>query len=351
MADAIASIQQAVRSAGESRTALAICGNGSKGFAGRTVTAEPLDVSANAGVVAYEPTELVITVRGGTTIADIETALFEHGQCLAAEPPRFDGNATIAGTLACNLSGPGRPWCGSIRDHVLGLRIVNGRGEHLRFGGKVMKNVAGYDVSRLQAGALGTLGIITEVTLRVQPMAQHTLTLRQQHSATDAVHIMNAWSGRNVPVSAASWYDGELTVRLSGEGSAIEAIAAKLGGDAVVDARAYWGSVRELAHPFFDGDKPLWRFSVRSNAAPNADDPGFINWGGAERWLRGDYDKAGLEAAAEAAHGEVCRFRGGERGDDVFHSRSPAQQRIHQRIKAAFDPYGVLNPGRLYSWM
>ena len=351
MADPVETLQDAVRAARESLTPLAIVGNASKSFMGRAISAPALNVAGNAGIINYEPAELVITVRGGTTINDIEATLAGQGQCLAAEPPRFDGRATIAGTLACNLSGPARPSAGSIRDHILGLRLVNGRGEHLRFGGTVMKNVAGYDVSRLQAGAMGTLGIITEVTLRVHPQPQRSVTVRLQVDGGAAVRKMNEWAGRNLSISAACWHDGELSLRLSGETGAIESIAPRLGGRTVADGDAFWASVRDLRHPFFAGGAPLWRFSIRSSCGVRHFPCGFIDWGGAQRWLRGAFEKAALEAHAESQHGQVGLFRGGDRAGDVAHTRSPAQQAIHRRIKAAFDPDGVLNPGRLYSWM
>lgn len=352
MPDCCRELQDAVLEARDRAAPIGIAGSGSKSFMGRSTSLPVLSVANHSGIVSHEPSELVITARGGTTLAEIESALAEDRQCLAAESPTFSGKATIGGTLACNLSGPARPWAGSIRDHVLGIRLINGRGEHLRFGGKVMKNVAGYDVSRLQAGAMGTLGVITEVTLRVQPKAEYSTTIIRSADCADAIRQMNELSGKNLPISAACWVNGELSLRLSGDESAVRSVVKRLEGSESDDSDAFWRSIRELSHAFFTGDEPLWRFSLRSGSdSLLTEERWLIDWGGAQRWLRGEHAFESLEAEAERSAGQVTLFRGGDREGDVFHSRTAAQQSIHQRLKSAFDPAGVFNPGRLYSWM
>ena len=207
---ALAALQEQVRAAAAERRPLCIVGGNSKRHLGRETEGEPVEMGTYSGVVDYQPAELVVTARAGTTISELQAVLAERHQVLACEPPAFGGKATVGGTLACNLSGPSRPWLGSIRDHVLGVRLINGRGEHLRFGGAVMKNVAGYDVSRLMAGAMGTLGILTEITLKVMPLPEATLTVRRTIAASDAIRAMNELCRSPLPLTGACWHDGDL---------------------------------------------------------------------------------------------------------------------------------------------
>ncbi len=341
---------------GEARTrhsALYITAGGSKReMVGRHCDAVELDVSAHRGIIDHQPGELVITARAGTPLTEVAAALGEHQQILPFEPPVFGGKATLGGTLACNLSGPARPWRGAIRDMVLGVQMINGRGERLNFGGRVMKNVAGYDVSRLQAGALGTLGVLTEISLKVLPRPQKTLTLRYALSAEQAVQTMNERAGEPKPLSGAFWVDGELYLRLSGAASAVDSTARQWGGEALDDDQAPWDQLREMTHPFFGGDTPLWRFSVQSSARPTAEfGAALIDWAGAQRWVRGEHPRAQLQRAALDAGGHVTLFRGGDRGGDVRPPLTPVERRLQQHLKKAFDPDAILNPGRLYSWL
>jgi len=315
-----------------------------------------VNVLEHRGIISYQPVELVMRARAGTSLVDLRAALDEHGQVLAFEPPEFAGagnsGATIGGTLACNLSGPSRPWMGSVRDAVLGIKLINGRAEHLNFGGQVMKNVAGYDVSRLQAGAMGSLGIITEVSLKVMPKPAASETLVQCMDAQTAIDSMNSLAGKAKPLSAACWLDGKQYLRLSGAESAVQGTVKQWRGEPMDNAEVFWHSLREQQLNFFAGDAPLWRFSIKSSARhflPEAD--WLIDWGGAQRWLRGNFDKAELEALAVAAGGQVSVFRGADRIAEVFHSQPRALQTLHKRLKAAFDPQGLFNPGRLYSWL
>ncbi|TBW49246.1 glycolate oxidase subunit GlcE [Marinobacter halodurans] len=354
MADKTQALQQQVYAALAEERKLSIVGGGSKAFMGRQTDVEttPLNLSEHTGIVDYQPVELVLTVRAGTPLKEIDAALAEHNQCLSFEPPHFSARSTIGGTLACNQSGPGRPWTYSVRDQVLGLRLINGRAEHLHFGGQVMKNVAGYDVSRLQAGAMGCLGVITEISLKVMPRPASSLTLVLAMGLDDAIPYMNRRAGEPKPLTGACWFDGKLYLRLAGAQSAVEATAHYWDGDVLEDAGNVWAALRDQRLDFFAGDTPLWRFSVNSTAAnPPLDGNWLVDWGGAQRWYRGVGTMADMEPLAEAAGGQVSLFRGGDRSGEVMHSQAQPMQQIQQRLKQAFDPDGVFNPGRLYSWL
>jgi len=330
------------------KVALRIRGGGTKDFYGARMTGEPLEMAGYAGIVAYEPRELVLTVRAGTRVADIEAALAAEGQMLPFEPPRFGEAATIGGTVACNFSGPRRPYAGAVRDFVLGARIVNGKGEDLSFGGRVIKNVAGYDVSRLMAGALGTLGVLTELSFKVLPRPPAETTLAFDMDEAAMIAAVNKWAGQPLPLSATAWEAGVLRLRLSGAASAVAAARTKLGGTEVTDAAAYWSDLREHRLPFFAGEEPLWRLSVAQTAAPIAQaDARLVEWGGGLRWVRGAMDVAKAREAAGGAKGHATLFRGGDRAAGVFHPLAPAIAKIHRRLKDAFDPAGILNPGRM----
>jgi glycolate oxidase FAD binding subunit len=338
-----------VREAAEKNTPLAIVGGGSKTWYGRTPTGQRLDVANHSGILGYEPRELVIRAKSGTPLAEIEAVLAQAGQYLPFEPPAFGDTATLGGTLACGLSGPGRPYAGSARDHVLGARIVNGRGEILGFGGQVMKNVAGYDLSRLMVGALGTLGVLLDVSLKVLPTPEARVTLVKECNPRDALAAMNGWAGKPLPLTASVFDGNRLIVRLSGTETAVHRAAQRLGGDAMPDGDRFWADLREHRHTYFAENIPLWRLSLPP-ATPPLDLPGkwLIEWGGGQRWLHGEVDPARLRAAAHAAGGHATLFRGGDRNGQVFHPLPPTMMTLHRRLKQAFDPAGVLNPGRLY---
>lgn len=339
-----------IREAAARGSALRIRGGGTKDFYGGTLDGEPVDTTGYAGIVDYEPTELVVTARAGTALALIESEMRARGQMLAFEPPHFGVGATLGGTIATGLAGPRRPYAGAVRDLVLGVKIIDGTGEPLAFGGRVMKNVAGFDVSRLMAGALGTLGVITEVSLKCLPLPKHEATIAFAVSADEAIRRVNEWGGQPLPLSATAYHGGQLHVRLSGAQPAVEAALRKLGGEPVAAADAYWNGVREHTHPFFAGagERTLWRLAVRPTT-PFADLGGeqFVEWSGGLRWLVGGerVDAGKLRAWAAAHGGHATRFRGGPRGD-VFHPLSPTLAMLHARLKAVFDPRGILNPGR-----
>ncbi len=332
-----------VRTAAAQGKPLAIRGGGSKRFLTGETTGEPLDVTGHRGIVSYEPTELVITARAGTPLAEIETALAEKNQMLAFEPPHFGDAATLGGTIACNLSGPRRPWVGAARDFVLGTTIINGRGEILKFGGEVMKNVAGYDVSRLMAGARGTLGVLLQISLKVLPRLPRETTLVFEMSADEALDRMNHWAGRPLPLSGACHSGGTLYLRLSGSDTAVRAAHSRLGGEIHGRGAAYWEDLREHRRAFFQGQAPLWRLSVPP-ATPMLHLPGHwkLDWGGAQRWLRTSAAPEEIFLAATAAGGHAQPWRGGP--EPIEPSPSAALLGLHERLKSAFDPAGILNP-------
>lgn len=345
----IESFRQRILAASAERP-LRIRGGGSKDFYGGPLAGEALDMRGYAGIVAYEPSELVIAVRAGTALAEVETTLAAHRQFLPFEPPSFDG-ATVGGAVASGLSGPRRATSGALRDHVLGVTLLDGEGRLLEFGGRVIKNVAGYDVSRLIAGSLGTLGLILEVALKVLPRPAAETTLRFELPQDKALEAMNAWAGQPLPISASCWQGGMLSVRLSGASSAVAAASGQLGGERIADgdALAFWSGLREQRDVFFAGDEPVWRMSLPPVAPPVELSGGpLIEWGGAQRWLRGHADVGAVRRAAAAVGGHATLYRGGDKAPGVFQPLAEPLMRIHRRLKAAFDPRGVFNPGRLY---
>lgn len=338
-----------ITSAHASRTLLRIRGAGSKDFYGSLLAGDLLNVADYRGIVAYEPSELYITARCGTPISEIEAVLAEKGQMLAFEPPRFSG-ATLGGCVAAGLSGPRRQQAGAVRDFVLGVKLIDGTGQVLDFGGQVMKNVAGYDVSRLIAGSMGTLGLIAEVTLKVlpQPVAEQTLCFALDESA--AIARLNQWGGQPLPISASFWHDGQLWLRLSGARAAVEVASRKLGGSVAVDAQKHWNFVREQAHPAF-ASPILWRLVLPSNApSPKLDGLQAIEWGGALRWYDGNLESARDEATRLGGHAVLYRAPESQRcREGTFAPLPPALLALHQRLKKTFDPKGILNPGRIYA--
>lgn len=345
-----------ILAAAADRSALEIRGSGSKNWYGQQVQGELLDTRAYSGVIDYEPTELVITARCGTPLAEIEALLAQNRQMLAFEPPHFGSTATLGGMVASGLSGPSRQAVGALRDFVLGTVLMDGKGDILHFGGQVMKNVAGYDVSRLLAGSLGTLGLILNVSLKVLPRPVAVSSRRFAMTEADAIQCLNQWGGQPLPISASCWHDGLLTIRLSGAQAAVRAAEQKLGGESVSDADEFWQALREQDFSFFTGaasGKALWRLSVPSTAAPLAlNGTTLIEWGGAQRWLivdaNAEVEATTIRAAAAAVGGHATLFRGGDKHVGVFQPLAPAIAQIHRRLKAGFDPSAIFNPGRMY---
>lgn len=363
METALHNILERVRAAAADATPLRLCGGGSKDFHGLALEGTPLELRPLRGIISYEPTELVVTARAGTPLQELQATLAQAGQALAFEPPHFalgDKQPTVGGMVAAGWSGPARASSGAVRDFVLGVEIINGRGELLRYGGQVMKNVAGYDVSRLMAGSWGTLGVITEVSLKVLPVAPAQATLVFAMNEAQALEALNRWGGQPLPLNASCWAQGQLWLRLCGAQAAVQAACQKLGGERLPDdqAAALWHSLREQQHPWFaqrsDADA-LWRLSLPQTAAPLALPESLaaplIEWHGAQRWVQAPRTMASaITAAAQAAGGSATIFRA-ERADQlsnwpIFNPQSATLQAVHAQLKKAFDPHGLLNPGR-----
>jgi glycolate oxidase FAD binding subunit len=360
---ALHQIVERIRAAAAANTPLCIRGGGTKDFYGETPQGELLDMRALTGITSYEPSELVVTVRAGTPLAELEAVLAEKGQCLPFEPPRFGGNGTVCGMVAAGLSGPARASVGAVRDYVLGATLVNGRGELLTFGGQVMKNVAGYDVSRVLAGSLGTLGVIAEVSLKVLPAAPAEATLAFACGQADALRLLNEWGGRPLPLNASCWFEyegaGVLYLRLRGAAAAVEAACTHLGGERKNNARAAaeWQSLRDQQLPWFatdEGTDALWRLSVPQTAPVLSLDGAapLIEWHGGQRWYKARPDQAArIREIARAAGGHATLFRL-PRSDTQgkvprFHALSAPVERIQRALMREFDPHGLFNRGRL----
>lgn len=349
MSDLTTSLQQQVEAAIAQRGALRIVGGDSKAFYGRTPQGEALHVAGHSGIVSYEPTELVITARAGTPLDEIEQTLHASQQMLPFEPPHFGAAATLGGTIACNLSGPRRPYSGAARDFVLGTRVINGKAEVLRFGGEVMKNVAGYDVSRMMTGALGTLGVLLDISLKVLPRPASETTLVQECSMAGAIEAMNRWATQPLPLSASAFVDGRLYVRLYGTEKGVQAARAQIGGERLPQGDSFWRELREQQLAFFKPAGALWRLSVPPNAPALAlAGECLLEWGGGLRWLSTDADPRSVRAAVTAVGGHATLFRGGDRDGAVFQPLDAGLALVHQRLKNAFDPQRIFNPGRMY---
>ncbi len=351
----LAELRERIRAARASGTPLRLRGGGTKDFYGSALAGEVLDTRGYSGVVSYEPTELVITARCGTPLGELRGVLAEKGQMLPFEPPAFGAAATIGGAIAAGLSGPRRMAAGAARDFVLGAALLDGRGDWLEFGGRVMKNVAGYDVARVTCGSLGTLGVIAEVSLKVLPLPAAETTVLIAADEAEALALTSGWAARPLPVSATSWSDGELRVRISGAVAAVAEAARGFAADhgAVTiesdEALRHWEQIREQQTGFFGGAGVLWRIAVPDTAAPLGL-PGttMIEWNGALRWVRSTVAESDIRAAARAAGGHATAFRGGERSAGVFEQLPAPLAAIHRRLKARFDPAGILNPGRMF---
>ncbi len=343
-----AQLSERVRDAAANETPLEILGGGSKVFYGQPVRGEALDVKVYRGIIEYDPSELVISVRAGTPLSEVEAALAERGQMLPFEPPYFVNGATIGGCVAAGLSGPARAYRGSVRDFVLGVRIIDGRGQDLRFGGKVIKNVAGYDTSRLMVGALGSLGVITEISFKTLPRPVTEQTIRFDMPARKAIEQINRWAAQPLPLSATYHAGDRLWVRLSGTSSGVSAARKKFGGESVASPGEFWRDVREHNNEFFTGSSPLWRLSVPPVAGPiELSGAQAMEWGGAERWLASDEQHETIRKIVAELGGHATRFKNDRGAGAVFHPLAPAIAVIHRRLKTTFDPRGILNRGRL----
>jgi glycolate oxidase FAD binding subunit len=337
-----------IRAAAARAVPLRLRGAGTKDFYGESLEGEVLELRAHAGIVHYEPSELVITARCGTALSSLEHALAQEGQFLACEPPRFGADPTVGGMVAAGFSGPRRMYAGAVRDFVLGARLIDAQGETLRFGGEVMKNVAGFDLARALCGSLGILGVISEVSLKVLPLPRAEVTLRLQLDAAEAVQAFNRWAGQPLPLSAAAWHEGTAWLRLSGAAAAVESACARIGGQLLEGdpARAFWQELRDLTLPFF-GRAPLWRVVLPQTAAqlPIEQTP-LIDWGGAVRWYAGLPPSIDVRALAARLGGAASCWRGECEGGRLA-PLSRASELVHRRLKAHFDPRGLFNRSRL----
>jgi len=329
---------------------LTIRAGGSKDFYGRKLTASNvISIAEHQGIISYEPTELVIKARAGTSLKIIQQALAENKQMLAFEPPAYNEKATLGGTLAGNFSGPRRAYSGAARDYVLGSTILNGKAELLTFGGQVMKNVAGYDVSRLMTGALGTLGVIMDASVKVVPMPEADITFMQTISLDEALTRLHQYSRLPLPISASCFYQDKLYIRLSGAERAIDKAGKTIGGDQLNNAHDFWRSITDQTHTFFQSELTLWRLSLASNtAAVFPEENTLYEWGGALRWLKSDASQATIRSDSHLINGHCTLFRSTGSRNQVFQTLPAPLLKLHLRLKHAFDPYGIFNIGRMY---
>jgi glycolate oxidase FAD binding subunit len=358
MSHALEILVDHVRRARADKQPLCIRGGGSKDFYGGALQGEVLDTRKLAGISAYEPSELVVTVRAGTPLTELEAALAAQGQCLSFEPPHYGAGGTVGGMVAAGLAGPARAAVGGVRDFVLGATLLNGRCEVLSFGGQVMKNVAGYDVARALAGSLGVLGVILEVSLKVLPKPPSSATLRFELDQAAALKQLNQWGSLPLPIHSSAWCNGLLVVRLAGAQAGVAAAAQRLGGEVLAPALAdaFWCGLRDHSDEFFSAaaqavetGASLWRLSVPQTAPPLAlSGQQLVEWGGAQRWITSSAPHLQLRDAAQRAGGHATRFRG-PKADGVFTPLSAATARIQHALKLAFDPEGLFNRGRLVS--
>ena len=352
MSDWIAATRARVVDAAATHTPLCICGASSKRFYGREPQGSELCTREHRGIVSYEPTELVVTARAGTPLDALIGELDSARQMLAFEPPAFGAQGTVGGAIASGLAGPRRPYAGAVRDFVLGIQCINGRGDVLTFGGQVMKNVAGYDISRLMTVALGTLGVITQVSLKVLPKPLTETTLRLEIHVELALEKLTEYARQPLPISGASYESGVLRIRLSGTENGVNAARKAIGGDIDAEGAHYWIGLRDQTLAFFKDDTPLWRLSVPpSTPALSIGNDQLVDWGGALRWVKTEASATEVRSTVAVCGGHATLFRGGDRKGEVFQPLPPVLMGWHQRLKRAFDPNGILNPGRLYADM
>jgi len=347
-----------INDAVDKKLPLVITGGGSKAFYGNHVEGEIISTAKHTGIIEYQPSELVVTVRSGTLLKDLEAELRANKQMLAFEPPQHSDNTTIGGIIACGLSGPRRVACGSARDFVLGTNIINGRGEKCRFGGQVMKNVAGYDASRLMTGAQGTLGLLLDISLKVLPINEKETSIKIEVELQTAIKNIKHWVKHGLPVSASCFYKNNLYLRLSSTHSAVQKsldIINKSCSSEKIDHN-FWSSIKDQTHEFFSTaaaseEKDLWRFSsVAASSLFDESDDRLIEWNGALCWIKSELDLHDLANKNQANATRYPLNSANKKADEnIFQPLQPGLLKIHQRLKQAFDPEHILNPGRLYS--
>ncbi len=344
--DLASQFQEQIRESVANALPLQITGNGSKAFYGNASEGDELKVAGHSGVIDYDPAELVITLRAGCRLADVEALLAEKNQMFAFEPPHFSENATIGGIVATGIAGPRRAFAGGVRDYILGVKLLDGRGDILNFGGRVIKNVAGFDVSRLMVGAMGTLGVLLEVSLRVIPRFQSELSLGFEHeSAEQHIHWINELCGQPYPISASMWHAGKSTIRLSASEQGIKSAVHKLGGEKHSED---WAALKEQTHAFFVGRQQVSRISLPPTTQFQLDAEQLIEWGGAQRWLVGEIDAPVLRHRLQHFQGSLCLFRHREASDPAFQVLDEPMHALHRNLKSRFDPARIFNRGRLF---
>lgn len=351
MQENIQSLCSTIEDAYHNKQPLGIHGGGSKAFYGNQINAEPIITSSLNGIIEYEPSELYITALAGTPLAIIEQTLNERNQMLSFEPPHYTSNATIGGSVACGLSGPRRPYADAIRDCILGTHIINGKGEHLTFGGKVMKNVAGYDVSRLMCGAFGTLGLITQVSIKVLPKPNAEITLTFEFSEQQAKQKIQSWLQNLTPLTASYFNNNQLWIRLSGLENTVTKLQQQLGGEAITCQASFWANIKNHQADFFTDNTPLWRCIVPHNtAAITLAGPRCFEWNGGLQWIKTDASTQEIFQKCTSLKGHATLFRSETKPIDCFSPMNAYLKQLHLNLKQAFDPAGILNPGRMYSW-
>jgi glycolate oxidase FAD binding subunit len=346
------SLQTVVMDAVSHNRPLQLVGQGSKAFYGREPSGEVLSLAEHRGIIGYEPTELVITARSGTPLDEVEEVLREQGQMLPFEPPHFDGKGTIGGAIAAGLSGPRRPWGGAPRDQLLGIRLLDGQGRILKFGGQVMKNVAGYDLSRLMAGAMGTLGILLEVSVKVLPKPPVEHTLGFSAAPQQAGALLHKMVIEGVPVTASYTQGDGHKVRVACSEQRLEQIRKGYGLEVITEQHSgFWRSLRDQTHDYFDQQRPLWRLSLPTAADIDIDisDRMLTEWAGGLRWLATDRPAAEIRSMVQRQAGHATLFRHGDRSGEIFHPLHPRVAEIQGKLKQVFDPQGIFNPGRHYA--
>jgi len=347
MADQSESLQQQVSEAFSQQQKLSIQGGNSKAFYAGERIGKTLSLQEHTGIIDYEPTELVITARAGTLLSTIKNTLAEQQQQLRFDPPCYSQHSTLGGTVAGNFSGPGRVSGGAVRDSLLGTRILNGKGEELRFGGEVMKNVAGYDASRLMCGALGTLGVLLDVSMKVLPLPPCYLTLVWDYPQfSDALAQLRQWQLRHPPLQASCWQNQRLYARFAGQESVTQALRQQLGGEVLQQEAQFWDNLRDQKSPFFQRPETLWRLSLDAEAPEWDEAESVYEWHGQLRWIYSDDPAIRDFAAAHGGH--ALQYRNPISGQARFHPLSAGLLTWHKNLKQAFDPAGILNHRLLY---
>jgi len=345
----IITIKEQILAAIEQGKPLKIVGGNSKSFLGRDITGAKIAMADYTGIISYEPTELFITVKAGTLLSEVKQVLAEQGQMLAFEPAEVNTKTTIGGVVATGLSGPRRPYAGSVRDFVLGIRCINGLAQELSFGGQVMKNVAGYDLSRLLTGSFGTLSVILEVTLKVLPLAEFELTGCKKISKHQALEIMSELSCKSTPISAACYYKENVYVRFSGNEKVVKECLTEFELDEYKESNQFWSGLCDFKLPVFNSDKPIWRLSVPVASKVNIESEHYlIDWGGGQYWFASEQASNEVFTMAEKLGGSALLFRGGDRHADVFQPLENGLFKLQQALKKSFDPHKILNPEKMY---